>query len=259
MNGRRDLPGLIQERFLEELRHHLGGWAAKISSDFSEKTYRQELANLTGDPVYRAFGFATPEYVVVRLIGRVSISIGRRLGEIYDKILRFVVQTRFNLAPEDVSAKVGKLLLDVRIPHAKLSPPDQEHVWRTVRRHLPAVQQGAGLGIEVRYNFNPNDSSRLRKDVSMVRLLERADLRPVYLVFSGISPREEAIARLRRAGWNFLIGPHAMRFMGHLTGMDLVAILERPAIRREVDQHVATIMGTIFESHAFRQVRRARG
>lgn len=186
MNVTEKLLKQIQDRFLGELRHHLGGWAAKVARDFSKESYIRELQALTGDPVYRAFGFAKPEYVLVRLIGRVSISIGRRLGEIYDKMLRFVVQTRFGLAPADVSPNIGGLFLDIQIPYAKLSEADQKHVRRTVQRHLPGIHKGVGLGIEVRYNFNPNDSARLRKDVAMVGLLQKASLQPLYLVFSGI-------------------------------------------------------------------------
>ena len=93
----------IKERFLVSLRHHLAGLRLKVDKDFSQNNYERELHALEGDPIYSKFAFDNPEYVLVRLIGRMSISIGRRLGEIYDKIPRFVAAARFGLRPEQVA------------------------------------------------------------------------------------------------------------------------------------------------------------
>ncbi len=103
-----------QERFLAELRHHFQGWLEKVTRDLSAEQFHAEIESLINDPVYRSFGFATAEYALIRMMGRLSISIGRRLGEIYDKIPRFVTQARFNLTEVDVAPKIGnKLKLDV--------------------------------------------------------------------------------------------------------------------------------------------------
>ena len=160
------------------------------------------------------------------MMGRLSISIGRRLGEIYDKMPRFVAQGRFNLEAEDVAPKMGgKLELDVCIPLVKLIPEDQKHVAAVVPKYIPKAKSCSGVAIEIRYNFNPNDSSRLRKDVQMAELLQESDLLPLYLIFSTISPRDEAIARLTRAGWTFLVGDLATNAMNDLIGMNIQAIL----------------------------------
>src|SRR5690606_12444668 len=100
-----------------------------------------------------------------------------------------------------------------------------------VQRDIGDLAGAKGIGIEIRYNFNPNDSARLRKDVAMAENLAFNGLLPIYLVFSGISPRDEAIARLKRAGWSFLIGKPAVQFAKDLLGLDLATILEKPDVQ----------------------------
>lgn len=239
----------IRDQFWAELEHHLSGWFEKVSEDFSEAAFKRELADLKGDPVYASFGFATPEYVLIRLMGRISISIGRRLGEVYDKIPRLITKARFGLSNAEVAPKIGeKLELDVCVPLESLSKTDAEHVVTVSREYLGSKTLKRGLGIEIRYNFNPNDSARLRKDVEMAELLKENQLLPIYLIFSAISPRDEAIARLKRAGWTFLVGDEAATFMRKLIGMDFQSTLRQ--VRGELDAKVAKIMHQIYTSHA---------
>lgn len=243
---------IIEQRFLEELRHHLNGWREKIENDFSEQNYYSELDQLKSDPVYSKFGLAIPEYVLVRLMGRISISIGRRLGEIYDKIPRILAGVRYNLNREDVVLKFGRLELDIGIKRELLNKNDDEHLLQVVSARINDFDDSfAGLGIEIRYNFNPNDSSRLRKDVTMAEKLQERNLFPVYLIFSEISPRQEAIERLTRAGWSFLIGSEAEVFMLELIGMNFAEILDQPKIKAEIDMEIRSMMDTLLSSPAF--------
>ncbi|MGB7590582.1 MAG: hypothetical protein WBO19_05000 [Terriglobia bacterium] len=244
-----------RQRFLSELRHHFQGWHSKVSSDFSDETFQSELQNLKRDPVYSAFGFATPEYTLIRLMGRVSISIGRRLGEIYDKVPRFAAQERFGLDSSSVAPKLGgELELDICVPLHKLTVSDRQHVSSVMSSHLKSVPIQNGLGIEIRYNFNPNDSARLRKDVRMAKLLRDDGLTGIYLIFSTISPRHEAIARLKRAGWTFLVGNPATNFMIDLVGMDFGTILGSAEIRKETESAVSRIMHAIYQSNGVRDI-----
>lgn len=246
----------VEERFLRSLRAHLAGLRAKVENDFGEISFEQELANLRSDPVYPAFAFDTPEYVLVRLVGRISISIGRRLGEIYDKIPRFVAAARFGLLPEQIAPKYQGLELDVGLRLTFLPEADKAHVRAVVQKHLQVLlpHDSDGVGIEIRYNFNPNDSARLRKDVDMARYLQQASLLPIYLIFSAISPRDEAIARLHRAGWYFLAGRSASAFAQELLGLDLGSILDSPKVKAEVQEEVAKIMKAMIKSYAFQTV-----
>jgi hypothetical protein len=188
----------IKERFLNSLRHHLAGLRLKVEKDFSQNNYERELHALESDPVYSKFAFDSPEYVLVRLIGRMSISIGRRLGEIYDKIPRFVAAARFGLRPEQVAPTLVNLELDMALRFSHLTVEDIEHIQRIINQYLGLTNDSEGIGIEIRYNFNPNDSARLRKDVTMAEYLRAENLLPVYLIYSAISPRLEAISRLER-------------------------------------------------------------
>jgi len=248
---------LIETRFLESLRWHLAGWRQKVEHDFSKGAFTKEIQDLQSDAVYRDFGFARAEYVLVRLMGRMSISIGRRLGEMYDKLPRLVAAARFGLSPPDVVECFDGLELDVAIRRGLMSPTDQRHFDEVTQAWFSASAPTQSLAIEIRYNFNPNDSARLRKDIRMAELVRAAGFFPLYLVFSGISPRRDAIGRLTRAGWHFLVAAQATAFMRDLLNIDIMDILQRPAVQAELREEVDTLMRTIFTSFAFRQAATA--
>jgi hypothetical protein len=83
--------------------------------------------------------------------------------------------------------------------------------------------------------------------------LTENDYFPIYLIFSSISPREDAISRLTRAGWNFLIGNRANSFMNELLDVDITRILDVPSIREEIQREVNSIMRGLFNTYAFKQ------
>jgi hypothetical protein len=249
-------PKAVEEKFLSAVNHHINGWREKIAIDFSESSYQTEIAALQSDPVYSRFALDSPEYVLVRLTGRMSISIGRRLGEIYDKLPRFVAAARFNVSPEQVAEKFSGLELDIGLRYAALSPEDQMHVKSEIKNLGANPDSHTGVGIEIRYNFNPNDSSRLRKDCEMAELLIAAGLFPVYLIYSSISPRDEAIARLKRAGWTFLQGDAASNFTTQLFAINFTETMTKPEVWGSIQENVRSIMKGIFTSPAFQKVQR---
>lgn len=244
----------VDEELIRAIEHHLLGLKRKIIEDFGKESYDEELAKLAQDPVYSGFSLDRPEYVVIRLMGRVSISIGRRLGEIYDRIPRFLAAARFDISPNQVAEKINGLELDIALRYEHLNTADREHVAETLT-DIGADGRETGVAIEIRYNFNPNDSARLRKDVDLARYVREAGLFPVYLIYSTISPREEAIARLARAGWNFVEGQAAINLTNRLLGTDFLAALRRHDVGQFIDQEVESIMECVFGSYAFSQVR----
>jgi len=204
--------------------------------------------------VYEKFAFNRAEYVLIRFMGRISISIGRRLGEIYDKVPRFAAAARFGLQPEQIAPKLAGLELDIGLKFSGLSKADQQHVVDVYKKHMAADLDTPGIGIEIRYNFNPNDSSRLRKDVRMGELLRDQGLKPVYLVFSSSSPRKDAMSRLTNSGWVFLTGSPAISFITDLLEMEIQSILDKPAIKNETKKVVDGIMNSLVTSYAFQQM-----
>jgi len=241
----------LEAAIIAELRHHLAGWRKKIQNDFSKENFDAELAALKSDPLYPKFNFDTPDYVNIRFLGRVSISIGRRLGEIYDKIPRWLAIEKYGITQKQVAPKFGGLELDVGLLFSNIQKDDAKYVADVCKKFLGEEIKTDGVGIEIRYNFNPNDSSRLRKDCEMANHLLESNLKPIYLIFSSISPRDEAISRLERAGWNFLIGQTALAFSTELLGMDLADIWDRPAIKDEIKKEIDGMMADIKTSHSF--------
>ena len=244
-----DGPNVFEQRFLDALERHLKGWADKIARDFSIDNLRAEVTSLQSDKVYHDLGFDTPEYALVRLVGRMSISVGRRLGEIYDKVPRFVAAARFGLQPGQVAEIFDGLELDISVRSELVSEEDQKHITKIISKI--SRESYKGIGIEIRYNFNPNDSSRLRKDVAVADKLENAGLLPVYLIFSSISPRDDAIARLTRGGWNFIQGQEALNFLNDLLGVDINSVLADPIIADRTRAKTNELMQSIFNSDAF--------
>ncbi len=241
---------------MEELRHHLGGWKDKVDADFAQANFEKEIRGLSNDPVYAKFHLATPDYVFIRLMGRMSVSIGRRLGEIYDKIPRFTAQGRYNLRREQVVTKLGGLEIDIRLLFSDLEQVDLSYLEQVITKHLkinPAVYRG--LGIEIRYNFNPNESSRLRKDKQLAGLMMDEGLYPIYLVFADNSPRlEDAVTSLERAGWNFLIAKPALNFMAEVVGFDISVVVDEEAVSKEIRKEIEIIMQGIWSSYAASQL-----
>jgi len=211
----------LEAAIIAELRHHLAGWRQKIKNDFAKGSFDNELADLKGDPLYPKFNLDTPAYVNIRFMGRVSISIGRRFDEIYDKIPRRLAIEKYGITQQQVAEKFGGLELDVGLRYSNLKNIDAAFISKVCKKHINENISTDGIGIEIRYNFNPNDSSRLRKDCDMADKLINANIRPIYLVFSAISPRGEAISRLERAGWKFIVGQKALDFSTELLGLDL--------------------------------------
>ena len=245
----------VKDRFLKELMHHLAGWRAKVTNDFGEANFREELRQLNSDPLYPKFNFATADYVNIRFIGRMSISIGRRLGEIYDKVPRFLVGARFGLAPSAVAPVIDGLELDICLRFASLAQTDQVYILSELSKIFPNENFGnyQGIGIEIRYNFNPNDSSRLRKDVVMAENLAREGLFPIYLIFSSISPRDEAIKRLTGAGWRFVVGREASNLSANLFGLDISTILDLPDVKSAIKTEIDAMMSDLKTSYSFKQ------
>ncbi len=243
------------ENFLEHLRHHLEGWQAKVDHDFSKEAYEIEMAALSVDPVYSKFLLASPDYILIRLMGRMSVSIGRRLGELYDKIPRLAAQARYRLDREKVVVKFDGLELDVALTLADLSRGDVRHVIQTCRQHLEIrLERFKGLATEIRYNFNPNDSARIRKDKHLGEVLQAEGYSPLYLVFAENSPRlGDAVASLKRGGWQFLVGKPALSFMADLVGFDISNVLDRPEVSEEIEKQIQALMQSIKKSYAYRQ------
>jgi hypothetical protein len=245
----------IENILVQMIDEHLTGLHQKIIDDFCVASFNLEIDDLKSDPVYRDFGLASSDYALIRKVGRISISIGRRLGEIYDKIPRIIAQKVFNLTPDQVAPILGgKLELDTCVDFSLLLKSDKMHVQNVLRQILN-IENDNGIGIEIRYNFNPNDSSRLRKDEEMARFILTKQFIPIYLVFSSISPRDEAIARLSRAGWYFLIGNDAYNFVNNLYRIDFNNLFRTKEISSIVKKHIDEIMKELYTSVPFEEVR----
>ncbi|MCE5227008.1 MAG: hypothetical protein LLG05_14280 [Porphyromonadaceae bacterium] len=244
----------IEDKFISELKHHLNGLREKVDGDFNKDAFEKELTSLKSDPIYPAFGLATDEYTLIRLMGRISVSIGRRLGEIYDKIPRLIAKTSFDIPAERCAPKMGgKLELDICIPFDVITEENKKHVIATTEPFTKKVSKN-GLGIEIRYNFNPNDSARLRKDVDMANYIINDNLTPIYLIFSSISPRDEAIARLKRAGWIFIVGEDAVNYTHKLFKIDMAGILNKESVRKEIEKEINSIMKSLYTSYGTKKV-----
>lgn len=242
-------PHALEEVIINELNHQLNGWIEKVK-DFEVANFSKELSDLKSDTLYPIFNLDTPQYATIRLMGRVSISIGRRLGELYDKIPRLLAMHRYNLTKEQVAPKYNGLEVDVCLTSKSIDSQSFSFINDVYFEYFERNIDTFGLGIEIRYNFNPNDSSRLRKDCVMASEMVRENLTPIYLVYSSISPRNEAIERLKRAGWHFLIGQDALDFSSKILGLDVSTIWKREKIKRVINSKVDEMMLKIKNSHA---------
>jgi len=239
----------LEQVIIDELNHQLDGWIIKCD-DFERELFEKELLDLKSDTLYPVFSLDTPQYATIRIMGRLSISIGRRLGELYDKIPRLLAMYQYDLTKSQVAPKYNGLELDICLSSLDIKCGKFKNIIEIYNSFFTSPMAKNGLGIEVRYNFNPNDSSRLRKDCVMASEITAEGLTPIYLVYSSISPREEAIKRLERAGWNFLIGQDALSFSSEILGLDVSCIWRRDAIRKVINSKVDEMMDKIKNSYA---------
>ena len=245
----------LEETIIEELEYQLDGWIDK-ARDFDEYNFNKELDELASDTLYPVFNLATPEYATIRLMGRISISIGRRLGELYDKIPRLLAMEKYDLTKSQVAPKFNGLELDICLSKDDIDKDLFNHIDDIYCKYMDTNIVSNGLGIEIRYNFNPNDSSRLRKDCAMADEIRAEGLTPIYLVYSSISPRLDAIARLERAGWKFIKGQEALDFSSEILGLDVSTIWNRPNIREVIDSKINTMMNNIKNSYGMSEFLR---
>lgn len=245
----------VEDRFIEIVRQQLKGLSKKVENEFSQKNYEKELLELTEDPVFSKFSFNTAEYVLIRFMGRISISIGRRLGHIYEKVPRYAAAARFHLSPKDIAPKFNKLELDVGLDFSKITSQDISRIKKLYKKYFDDREHKKGIGIEIRYRFSPNDNARITKDVNMGKYLANAGLTPVYLIFSSDIKRfKDAIPRLRKSGWSFLAGEKAIEFINELLLLDIQSLLDEPAIKDEIKKVIDEILKNLVSSHAFNQV-----
>ena len=225
----------IKKNIEVSLIRHFEELLQKIENEFDNNNFNLELHNLKVDPVYSLWHFDRKEYVLIRKMGRISISIGRRLGDVYDKVIREAIMARFDLTLDQVAPKLGdkpSIEIDAKIGFNDINKNEIRRIKKVARStFLKIPRQYEGLGIECRYNFNPNDSARLRKDLRMYELVANSNLIPIFLVFSTSSPRQDAINRLSKTGWKFLIGNDSYKFLKNIVEFDFKTFLKSKQIQ----------------------------
>lgn len=242
----------LESLIIQELNNQLDGLIEK-SLDFNKDNFQRELSLLKSDTLYPTFNLDTVEYTVIRLMGRMSISIGRRLGELYDTIPRNLAMHRYDLNKQQVSPLYNGLAVDVCLSKDFIEITKFYFIETAYLHYFCNKLCTNGLGIEIRYNFNPNDSSRLRKDCVMAQEILSHQLTPIYLVYSSISPRDEAIARLQRSGWNFLIGQRALDFSSEILGLDVSTIWRNQKIKNVIHSKINEMMNNIKKSYGIQE------
>ncbi|HUT01339.1 MAG TPA: hypothetical protein VM031_02700 [Phycisphaerae bacterium] len=190
------------------------------------------------DPVYSIFGLDSPEYIAATLGGGTVTSIHRKIGDIYESVVKRVVMATLGLTEEQVtyeaSIQSGDVeehrTADVSIPLDDLDGPDRERIAGYCQDELRKLTDRpradlVGLGMEVRHSYATGDSKRTQADEAMARHLLVSGILPIMPLFSDQSNR--GIVRRYRSVWVVKEGMESYEMVTFLTRYDLFDFMRR--------------------------------
>lgn len=190
------------------------------------------------DPVYSMWGLDSPEYVAATLAGGTITSIHRKLGDIYQDVIKaiFIAKLGQKTAHLSYSAaipsgtKEEKRSADAYLQFNRLSEPARRAVvaWcRTELKNLAARPRIklVGIGLEIRHCYQTGDSKRSQADEAMARHLLVSGILPVMPLFCNQS-NPSVISRYRSV-WIVKEGMQSYELIRDFTGYDYFDFLQR--------------------------------
>jgi hypothetical protein len=220
--------GSINEKYILELfdRHLNKVLEYDPYQNFPGAKGRADFCDiLAKDPAFANFGLNDDRYVIARIGGNLITSLHRKIGDFYEDVFKYLLQTRFGLPDADLTYTVL-----VQIGSRKQKRSTDGVVWAKYLhqddfRMVPKeCARSNGLAFEVRSCYQIGDSKRIQADYDMALALKANGLTPIMLVFCNTSLRSP-IARLSKS-WKLFQGMDSFAFVRSLTGFDLYNFLE---------------------------------
>jgi len=238
MAHRRDeLETALYEVVLEnlgKLRSYVPGPVKKAGGEKKDL-----LRAYSADPMFSIFGLDSPEYIAAALSGGTVTSIHRKLGDIYEAIVKIIFQHQLGISMDDLTYR-AKIMsgttaetrtADVYLHFHKIA--DQER-RRTAEEfaHAEIAKLASepkieliGIGMEIRHCYQTNDSKRTQADEAMARHLLVAGVLPLMPLFCNQSA--PTIIKRYRSVWVVKVGYESYDLVRVLSGFDLYDFMKR--------------------------------
>lgn len=191
------------------------------------------------DPMFSIFGLDTPEYVAATLSGGTITSIHRKLGDIYEAVVKIVFHHQLGLSMEDITYRAK--IMSGTTQETRTADVYLRFDKITDSGHRRAAQQFAsdelaklaaepkidliGIGMEVRHCYQTSDSKRTQADEAMARHLLVAGVLPLMPLFCNQSA--PTIIKRYRSVWVVKEGSESYGIVRDLSGFDLYDFMKR--------------------------------
>lgn len=142
------------------------------------------IAKYHADPLYSIWGLDSPEYAAATLSGGTITSIHRKLGDIYQDVVKNIFMKTLGQRASDVTysavitsgTKDENRSADAYLQFDRLKDPARQRIvdWcSTELKKLAANPQLKllGVGMEIRHCYQTGDSKRTQADEAMARHL----------------------------------------------------------------------------------------
>lgn len=239
-----DIEKTVREIIFHELTR------MKTDEDVTEDLAYLKIEN---DLLADVFLLNAPSIVQMKLGGRITTSIHRKVGDACEKATRAIIGIVYSIKPErlvaermvtidlgdgrteQVTRKIDVLLkaenldaikkqkLLAIIPQFSTEFLSNVGVRETYRGYDLSKAYFTGVGIEVRHAYQSADSKRVQGDKSLAELFIKERLLPVMLIYSGLV--NWSVINAYKRYWLVKVGNNAFDFIKDTTGIDFGGIL----------------------------------
>lgn len=187
------------------------------------------------DPAFCALGLDDERYVIARVGGNLVTSLHRKIGDMYEALLVYLLKKSFGLNENELHFSVEVKIGD----RTQVRSTDGLIKKNKFNSRIPeAWMQYEGVGFEVRSCYQIGDSKRIQADYDMSLALKSYKILPVMLVFCNTSLKSPLV-RLSKS-WELYEGINSFNLVELITGFSLYNFLQKND--RVLKQEVNTIL-----------------
>jgi hypothetical protein len=196
------------------------------------------IAKYQADPLFSIWGLDSPEYATATLSGGTITSIHRKLGDIYQDVVKTILISTLRQRAEHVvysavivsGTKEEKRSADAYIQFDRLAEPQRSQIKRWCNDELNKLAANPqvkliGVGMEIRHCYQTGDSKRTQADEAMARHLLVAGILPVMPLFCNQS--NPGIVSRYRSVWIVKQGMESYDTIRVFSGYDYFDFLKR--------------------------------
>lgn len=196
------------------------------------------IARYRSDPLFSIWGLDSPEYAAATLGGGTVTSIHRKLGDIYQDVVKLIFVRQLGQSPEDVtySATIRSgdqeenRSADAYLEFGRLDANNRRRIARWCQNEVDRLSASPqiklrGVAMEIRHCYQTGDSKRTQADEAMARHLLISGIVPLMPLFCNQS--NPGIIQRYRSVWIVKQGEDSYEMVKAFSGYDFLDFLRR--------------------------------